>query len=46
MAQGKRATTVDERYFHAAEDHLYAELAVAFDMPKEEVKAYIMEKMN
>lgn len=46
MAQGKRATTVDERYFHAAEEHLYAELAVAFDMPKEEVKAYIMEKMN
>lgn len=45
-AEGKRATTVDERYFHAAEDHLYAELAVALEMGKDEVKNYIGQKIE
>ena len=45
-AQGKKATTVDERYFRSAEEHLYSELAVALDMPKEKVKEYIQERMQ
>lgn len=45
-AQGKKATTVDERYFRSAEDHLYAELAISLNMPKEEVKAYITRRME
>lgn len=45
-AQGKKATTVDERYFHAAEEHLYSELAIALEMPKESVKAYIKSHME
>lgn len=45
-AQGKKATTVDERYFRSAEEHLYSELAVALEMPREEIKSYIKERMN
>ena len=41
IAQGKKATTVDERYFHAAEEQLYEELSIALDMPKEGMRAYI-----
>lgn len=44
--QGKKATTVDERYFHSAEEHLYSELAVALEMSKEEVKTYIKRRMS
>lgn len=45
-AQGKKATTVDERYFHSAEEHLYSELAVSLNMPKEDVKTYIKERIH
>ena len=45
-AQGKKATTVDERYFHSAEEHLYSELAISLDMPKEKVKGFIKERMK
>ena len=44
-AEGKRATTVDERYFRAAEEHLYAELSVTLGIVREQVKAYITEKL-
>lgn len=46
MAQGKKIATVDERYFRAAEEHLYSELAVALCIPKEEVRGYIKERME
>lgn len=45
-AQGKKVTTVDERYFHAAEEHLYSELAISLGIPREEVKAYIQERVK
>ena len=45
-AEGKRATTVDERYFRAAEEHLYAELAVALGMEKDDVRQYIGQKIE
>ena len=41
LAQGKKATTIDERYFHAAEEQLYEELSIALDMPKDEMREYI-----
>lgn len=44
-AEGKRATTVDERYFRAAEDHLYSELSVSLGIVREQVKDYITEKL-
>ena len=39
--KGRRATTLDERYFHAAEDQLYGELAFALGMDRNEASEYI-----
>lgn len=41
IADGKKATSTDERYFHAAEDILYGELGVVLGIDKKEVKDYI-----
>ena len=38
---GRKETAVDARYFRIAEDQLYGELAVALDMPRENVESYI-----
>lgn len=42
IAGGKKATSTDERYFHAAEDILYGELGVALGKNKEEVRSCVM----
>lgn len=41
LAAGKKPGLVDERYMKRAEDILYGELAVALDIPKDEVFTYI-----
>lgn len=46
LADGKKATTTDERYFHAAEDILYGELAIPLEIEKEEVRDYIMDSVG
>ena len=43
IASGKKATSTDERFFHAAEDILYGELSIALGMEKDDVKNYIEE---
>lgn len=43
---GRKVTAVDAKYFRLAEDSLYGELAVALDMPKEEVESYITGEMK
>lgn len=43
IADGKRATSTDERYFHAAEDILYGELGVSLGVEKDKVKGIIWE---
>lgn len=43
---GRKVTAVDAKYFHIAEDSLYGELAVALEMPKDEVEGYIAKEMN
>ncbi len=43
---GRKVTAVDAKYFRMAEDSLYGELAVALDMPKEEVESYIVGEME
>lgn len=43
IQSGKKVTVVDERYFHQAEEQLYGELAIALNMPKEDVGGYIAE---
>lgn len=46
MQAGRKVTAVDAKYFHLAEDNLYGELAVALEMPKDEVEGYITKEMN
>ena len=41
LAAGKKPGLVDERYMKRAEDILYGELAVALDIPRENVLDYI-----
>ena len=46
LAEGKKVTASDEKYFSMAEDKLYGELAIALEMDKLKVKAYIKEKVE
>lgn len=41
LARGAKPGQVDERYMKRAEDLLYGELAVALEIPREEVSMYI-----
>lgn len=46
LAAGKKVTATDERYFKAAEDSLYGELAISLEMTKEEVKKFIAKRVE
>lgn len=46
MEAGRKVTAVDAKYFRLAGDSLYGELAVALDIPKEEVESYITSEME
>lgn len=41
LQAGRKVTAVDAKYFHMAEESLYGELAVALDLNRDEVEAYI-----
>ena len=45
LDNGKRLGTVDERFMDKAEDMLWGELAIALDIPKEDVNAFIEEQV-
>ena len=47
MAQdkGKKLGQVDKFYMKKAEEMLYGEFSIAFDMPKDDVKAFIAKKV-
>ena len=46
VAQGKKTTTVDDRYFKIAIHTLHSELAYAWDCREEEVEAKIIEAIE
>ena len=46
FAQGKKATSSDEKYLHLAQDSLYGELAFSLSIPKEKVEDFITEKID
>lgn len=46
IAQGKKVTATDERYFKMAEENLYSELSIALEIPKEEMEKYIAEHIE
>ena len=46
LQAGRKVTAVDAKYFHLAEESLYGELAVALEMSREAVEAYITEEID
>lgn len=46
LAEGKKNTVTDEKYFKLAEDNLYSELAFALDEKKENMRELIKEHME
>lgn len=45
-AEGKKNTTIDERYFKVAENNLYSELAFAMNKDKDEMRRLITDKIH
>ena len=45
-ARGKKATDADSRYVKLAEDYLYGELASSLDLERDQVKAFIRERIG
>lgn len=46
IAEGKKMTMGDEKYFHMAEENLYGELAIPLKMDKESVKCFITDRVD
>lgn len=46
LSQNKKLCQTDERYMKQAEELLYSELAIALEMPRDEVKDFIAEKVK
>ena len=45
-ARGKKATDADSRYVKLAEDYLYGELAISLDLERDQVKAFVRERIG
>ena len=46
LAQGKKCTATDARYFQIAENLLYTELGVALEKPKQEICKTIIDYID
>ncbi len=46
LAEGKRVSNCDERYFKMAEERFYGELAIPLEMEKDEVKEYVVARVE
>lgn len=46
LANGKKITAIDSRYFKQAEENLYSELSISLNIPKEEMEKYITDKIE
>ena len=46
VAQGKKVTSLDEKYMKAAENELYSELSMTLGIPKDEMEDYIRERIQ
>lgn len=46
LVQGKKTTSLDERYFKMAEHHLYSELGFAINKDENEIYQIILEHIN
>ncbi|MDY4070373.1 MAG: CarD family transcriptional regulator, partial [Lachnospiraceae bacterium] len=46
LADGKKVTAVDERYYAIAEENLYGELAVALGMDRDQTKIFVEQRVK
>ena len=46
IAEGKKITASDEKYFHLAEDRLYGEFAIILGIDRNQVRDFIAEKVE
>lgn len=46
QAEEKKTTAVDERYFKAAEENLYGELALSLELSPEETRDYVLDRVD
>ena len=46
LSRGKKSTAVDEKYYHAAQDQLYGELAIPLQIDRSKVREYIAESVG
>lgn len=46
MAEGKKITVADDKYFRMAEDNLYGELAYSLGLDRDAVKEFITERLQ
>ncbi len=46
LAEGKRVSNCDERYFKMAEERFYGELSIPMEMEKDEVKEYVTARVE
>ena len=46
VSKGKKMPVIDEMYLKMAEDNLFSELSIALEKPKEEIKKYILTKLD
>lgn len=46
LAEGKKVTSGDEKYFKIAEEDLYGELAIPLQMDRSQVKDFVIEKVK
>lgn len=46
IEQGKKTTTIDDRYFKQAEDMLFSELSFVLDVPKENMEQFIADTLG
>lgn len=44
-AQGKKITSIDEKYLRMAEDYLYSEMEIPLGIPKQDMAAYITQQL-
>ena len=46
LAEGKKITVSDERFFKLAEDSLYGELAISLGLDKDKIRDYVTERID
>lgn len=46
LSQNKKLPDMDEKYLTKAKEFLYGELAIALDIPKDEVEAFILDRIE